>query len=301
MWALVERYTGQVGYKGGTKASGLDADLPVIDCSGWTALLLSTGMAAANRQAGRSLFNDADVAAVHTWSDRQSRTWNGAPASSSWATRSPLRSCRSMPPLACSRAEVLGLRTTHALVESRMSFKSSIAPGTRPRMCRRAQGMTRPYVLRLLPLAEWIERTRDYLKPDMAWAVKPVRVAKVLNYAPVRRLGGAVSCRPLVALVKRWHNHGARSPDDRPAHGLCYIYLGLHSAQWRGDHRHSEIRRSHLSSRQSLRHCTVGLDSGLHARCDQRTFPLNETAAANPARVRCKNLEFCTSAHHSKT
>ena len=39
MWALAERFTGQVGYKGGTKASELNADPPVIDCSGWTALL----------------------------------------------------------------------------------------------------------------------------------------------------------------------------------------------------------------------------------------------------------------------
>ena len=70
MWALVERYTGRVGYRRGAKANGLDHDPPVIDCSGWTALLLSAGMAAANREAGRPLFSDLDVAAVHTWSDR---------------------------------------------------------------------------------------------------------------------------------------------------------------------------------------------------------------------------------------
>jgi hypothetical protein len=29
MWALVERYTGQVGYKGGTKANGLNDDPPL--------------------------------------------------------------------------------------------------------------------------------------------------------------------------------------------------------------------------------------------------------------------------------
>ena len=50
MWALVERYTGRIGYKSGVKADGLDANPAVIDCSGWAALLLSTGMNAANRQ-----------------------------------------------------------------------------------------------------------------------------------------------------------------------------------------------------------------------------------------------------------
>jgi hypothetical protein len=48
MWRLVERYTGNVGYRGGAKAEGLAAIRPVIDCSGWVSLLLSTGMKAIN-------------------------------------------------------------------------------------------------------------------------------------------------------------------------------------------------------------------------------------------------------------
>lgn len=71
MWALVERYTGHVGYKGGVKAAdGLKRNPPVVDCSGWTALLLAEGMAAANGEAAYPLFNEADLAAVHTWSDQ---------------------------------------------------------------------------------------------------------------------------------------------------------------------------------------------------------------------------------------
>jgi hypothetical protein len=40
MWQLVERYTGRVGYGRGTKAAGLDALPPVIDCSGWVGVRL---------------------------------------------------------------------------------------------------------------------------------------------------------------------------------------------------------------------------------------------------------------------
>lgn len=64
MWALVDRYTGRVGYKRGIKANGLVGDPPVIDCSGWTAFPLSAGMEVANRAAGKDLFSNHDVAAV---------------------------------------------------------------------------------------------------------------------------------------------------------------------------------------------------------------------------------------------
>jgi hypothetical protein len=70
MWALAGRYTGRVGYKRGGKKSGLKSDTPVIDCSGWAALLLSAGMEAANRAAAGELFSSSDVAAINTWSDR---------------------------------------------------------------------------------------------------------------------------------------------------------------------------------------------------------------------------------------
>ena len=69
MWALVERYTGHLGYKGGVKAAGLQADPPVIDCSGWAAVLLASGMAAAN-SSGAPIFSHDDMAAVETWSDQ---------------------------------------------------------------------------------------------------------------------------------------------------------------------------------------------------------------------------------------
>jgi len=40
MWELVEQYTNQIGYRRGTKAPGLDASPPVIDCSGWVGVVV---------------------------------------------------------------------------------------------------------------------------------------------------------------------------------------------------------------------------------------------------------------------
>jgi hypothetical protein len=70
MWELVEQYTGRVGYQRGTKVVGLDASPPVIDCSGWVGLLLSSAMQAQNADAGKDTFDNADIAACIAWSDR---------------------------------------------------------------------------------------------------------------------------------------------------------------------------------------------------------------------------------------
>jgi hypothetical protein len=70
MWGLVEQYTGRVGYHRGTKAAGLDASPPVIDCSGWVGLLLASAMNAQNADAGKDVFDTADIAACIAWSDR---------------------------------------------------------------------------------------------------------------------------------------------------------------------------------------------------------------------------------------
>lgn len=70
MWELVGQYTDWVGYRRGTKAPGLDASPPVIDCSGWVGVLLTAGMRAQNRAAGHDVFDAADIAACVAWSDR---------------------------------------------------------------------------------------------------------------------------------------------------------------------------------------------------------------------------------------
>lgn len=173
MWALVEQYTGQVGYKRGTKASGLNDNPPVIDCSGWTALLLSAGMAAANRGAGRRLFSDADVAAVHTWSDRLIENLEQR---SGIILRGDHITVAELSPFA-----TIGLQQGGGAWAKNHPRPRGIThvvqvvhrPGDHAPYVSEAQGMTEPYGLRLLPLAEWIEQTRDYLKSGMAWAVAP--------------------------------------------------------------------------------------------------------------------------------
>jgi hypothetical protein len=57
IWGLVNKYTGRVGYHRGTKAAGLDASPPVIDCSGWVGMLLTSAMEAQNADAGKDIFD----------------------------------------------------------------------------------------------------------------------------------------------------------------------------------------------------------------------------------------------------
>jgi hypothetical protein len=63
IWELVVQHTGRVGYHRGTKAAGLDASPPVIDCSGWVGLLLSSAMKAQNAHAGKDIFDAGDISA----------------------------------------------------------------------------------------------------------------------------------------------------------------------------------------------------------------------------------------------
>ena len=171
MWSLVERYTGHVGYKGGVKANGLDDDLPVIDCSGWTALLLSTGMMAANQRAGRSLFNDVDIEAVHAWSDR---IIENAERRSGFIITGDHISVDTLPPYA-----TIGLQQGGGLWAANHPRPRGIThvvqivrrPSDGAAYVSEAQGMNEPYGLRLMPLAEWLEQTRNFIKSEMAWAV----------------------------------------------------------------------------------------------------------------------------------
>lgn len=171
MWALVERYTGQVGYKRGTKASGLNDHPPVIDCSGWTALLLSAGMAAANRNARRPLFSGADMAAVHSWSDR---IIENLERRSGFVLSGDQIAVAELPPYA-----TIGLQQGGGAWAKNHPRPRGIThvvqivhrPGDHAPFVSEAQGMEQPYGIRLLPLAEWIEQSRDSLHVDKAWAV----------------------------------------------------------------------------------------------------------------------------------
>jgi hypothetical protein len=70
MWTLVQRHTGRVGYERGVKSEGLIADPPVIDCSGWSRVLLQTAMEAENAGSSQTVFQAEAIAAIQFWSDR---------------------------------------------------------------------------------------------------------------------------------------------------------------------------------------------------------------------------------------
>ena len=173
MWDLVERYTGQVGYKGGAKADKLQATPPVVDCSGWTALLLATGMRAANAVAGIETFDAGNLTAVHTWSDRMIEvlgSWSGTLLDGDQI------SSNTLPPYA-----TIGLQQGGGAWASNHSRPRGIThvvqivrhPSSDAPLVSEAQGWAEPYGLRLLPLTEWLQLTQPYLRAGKAWAVDP--------------------------------------------------------------------------------------------------------------------------------
>ena len=153
------------------KAAGLDARPPVIDCSGWTALLLAAGMVAANRAAAAEIFEPNEIAAVHTWSDRMIELLERR---SGWVLEGDQISPDTLPPYA-----TIGLRQgggawaanhprprgiTHVIQILRRLDDGCL-------FVSEAQGWSEPHGLRLLPLAAWLDLTQDHLKRGEAWAV----------------------------------------------------------------------------------------------------------------------------------
>ena len=171
MWDLVERYTGHVGYAGGVKAEGLEADPKVIDCSGWVALLLCAGMEAVNRRSGQALFSAGDAAAVRTWSDRLIQAIEGW---SGFVLEGDAIGLDGIPAFA-----TIGLRqgggawaNNHPRPRGITHVVQVVArPADGQLFVTEAQGWAQPRGLRLLALAEWLDVTRPYLKRGDAWAV----------------------------------------------------------------------------------------------------------------------------------
>ncbi|QUS41918.1 hypothetical protein RPMA_26090 [Tardiphaga alba] len=173
MWALVERYTGKVGYKGAVKAEGLSFEPPVIDCSGWAGLLLTSAMQAANHAAQRTLFTAEQCAGINTWSDRMIEVIE---ARTGVILAGDAISADTLPPFA-----LIGLcqeggawATNHPRPRGITHVVQLVRrPGDDAVFVSEAQGWAAPFGLRLLPLAEWIEITRPWLTIDKAWAVDP--------------------------------------------------------------------------------------------------------------------------------
>ncbi|WP_414441216.1 hypothetical protein [Burkholderia sp. 22PA0106] len=177
MWALVQAYTGRVGYQRGAKSEGLSADPPVIDCSGWVRLLLTRAMQAENEAAGRVVFGSGDLEALQVWSDRiiqeiETRTGfvleggeitvrslpryatlglkMGAP---SWANNHPrLRGITHIVQVVC--------RPEDGAPFVSESYCGAVSPG-----------------ISLMPLEAWLVQSRPYLCAGEMWAVDPFGLA----------------------------------------------------------------------------------------------------------------------------
>ena len=170
MWTLMQCYTGRVGYRGGVKAEGLTANPPVIDCSGWATLLLSSGMKAAN-ECGREVFTSSDIASVSSWSDRiiqQIEARTGAILEGNQITRDTL-----------PRFATIGLQQGGGEWAKNHPRPRGIThivqvlerPADGVRFASEAQGWAQPTGLRLLPLIDWLDMTREYLTLGKSWAV----------------------------------------------------------------------------------------------------------------------------------
>ncbi|MCI0150176.1 hypothetical protein KNO81_30295 [Paraburkholderia sediminicola] len=177
MWWLVQLYTGRAGYQRGVKAEGLSASPPVIDCSGWTGLLLTEAMRAENDAAGRAVFGAADMQSVQTWSDRiihEIETRTGFILEGREVTAISLPRCATIglkmgePVWASNHPRTRGI--THIVQVVRRpeddapfvseSFGGSVSPG-----------------ISLTPLREWLALSQPHLCAGEMWAVDPFRLA----------------------------------------------------------------------------------------------------------------------------
>ena len=176
MWDLVRQYTGRVGYRRGAKASSLHDTPPVIDCSGWVALLLTEAMQAQNADAGEDVFDVAAIDVDTPWSDRI------------------LLEIEARTPLLLEGPDITGDSlprcATVAINEGHHDWQRN-----RPRLRginHIAQVVRRPsdgaaFVsesygdepggVRLAPLADWLDVRRRDIRAGNAWAADPFAMA----------------------------------------------------------------------------------------------------------------------------
>lgn len=177
MWQLVQRYTGRVGYRRGVKSEGLSASPPVIDCSGWTALLLTQALQAENAAASRTIFTADSIEALHVWSDRiihEIGHRTGFILEGADVTADALARCATIglkmgePAWAANHPRPRGI--THIVQVVRRpddgapfvseAFGGSVVPG-----------------ISLTPLTEWLARSQPSVLANEIWAVDAFRMA----------------------------------------------------------------------------------------------------------------------------
>ena len=177
MWELVEHYTNRVGYRRGTKAPGLDALPPVIDCSGWVGVLLTAGMNAQNQATGRDISDAADIAACVAWSDRilleiESRT-------STLLTGSEI-TAETLPAYA-----TIGLNLGDFGWESNFPRRRGInhivqvvrRPNDQAPFVSESIGPDDKGGVRLMPVSQWLAAFSGSIAAGRAWAVDPFAMA----------------------------------------------------------------------------------------------------------------------------
>jgi hypothetical protein len=177
IWGLVNKYTGRVGYHRGTKAAGLDASPPVIDCSGWVGMLLTSAMEAQNADAGKDIFDTADIAACAAWSDRiileiEARTSTLLIGNDITAETLP-------------RNATIGLNMGNIGWETNFLRTRSInhivqvvhRPVDQTSFVSESIGPDGEGGVRLTPLAAWLRGCDRFISNGKAWAVEPFAMA----------------------------------------------------------------------------------------------------------------------------
>ena len=177
MWRLVQRYTGQVGYQRGVKSEGLFVTPPVIDCSGWTALLLTQAMQAENEAARRDVFGADGMLALQVWSDRiihevEIRTGFILEGHEITAVSLPRYATLGLkmgePAWATNHPRLRGI--THIVQVVRR-------PEDDAPFVSEAFGGSQLPGISLTPLAEWLALEQPRIRAGEMWAVDPFRMA----------------------------------------------------------------------------------------------------------------------------
>lgn len=177
MWDLVQLYTGRVGYRRGTKTLATGVERPVIDCSGWVALMLSEAMAAQNADAGEDVFDNADIAACNAWSDRIILEIE---------VRTPmLLEGPDVTSAKLARCATIGVNEGYFNWQEnhpRLRGINHIAQVLR-RPADQAPFVSESYStgpggVRLTPLADWLDANSRHIRDGRAWAVDPFAMAR---------------------------------------------------------------------------------------------------------------------------
>jgi hypothetical protein len=176
IWALAQAHDGKTGYRRGAKAAALAEEPPVIDCSGWVALLLTEAMRAQNAEAGETLFDVAVFDRPDPWSDRlileiEARTPLLLEGPEIDATRLPSHATIGLDEgyaaWQANRPRLRGINHIVQLVRR---------PADGARFVSESYGDASNGV-RLTPLDAWLSDWRAEIADGRAWAVDPFAMA----------------------------------------------------------------------------------------------------------------------------